>query len=135
MQVRKSMHPLGRVLFSLLLCSALALPQTADKPPETRPPDALHELSTALESLSNRAGRAVVQVFSTGFVLNDEEDSGNAALLSKQKSTGSGVLIDSDGYIVTNAHVIKGGRRIEVQLAQSLERAPGHSVIRPSGTK
>jgi len=31
-------------------------------------------------------------------------------------STGSGVIISSDGYIVTNNHVIKGGNEIEVTL-------------------
>jgi serine protease Do len=129
------MCTLGRVLLSVLLCCGLAYPQTSGKPPETKPPDALHELSTALESLSHRAGRAVVQVFSTGFALNDEDDSGDTALLTKQKNTGSGVIISADGYIVTNAHVVKGGRHIEVQLAEAQERTPGHSILRPSGTK
>ena len=72
------MHTLGRVLLSVVFCSGLAYPQTADKAPETKAPDALHELSSALELLSHRTGRAVVQVFSTGFVLSDEDDSGDA---------------------------------------------------------
>ena len=76
-----------------------------------------------------------MQVFSTGFVLSDEDDSGDAALLSKQKSTGSGVIISADGYIVTNAHVVKGGRHFEIQLSEAQERTPGHSILRPSGTK
>jgi len=135
MQVRKTMHTLGRVLLSVVFCSGLAYPQTADKAPETKAPDALHELSSALELLSHRTGRAVVQVFSTGFVLSDEDDSGDAALLSKQKSTGSGVIISADGYIVTNANVVKGGRHFEIQLSEAQERTPGHSILRPSGTK
>jgi serine protease Do len=119
----------------LLSCAGFLLAQDADKAPESKPTDALHELSMSLESLAHRTGRAVVQIYSTGFVLNDEDDSGDTALLTRQKSTGSGVIFSADGYIVTNAHVVKGGRDIQVQLSESLERAAGHSVIRPSGTK
>jgi serine protease Do len=119
----------------LLFFAGLAPGQETEKAAQNKPPDALHELSTALESLSQRTGRAVVQVFSTGFALNEEDDSGDAALLTKQKSTGSGVILSPDGYIVTNAHVVRGGRQVQVQLAGSQERLPGHSVIRPMGAK
>lgn len=122
-------------LVVLLLFAGFTRAQDAEKAVESKPPDALHELSAALETLSHRAGRAVVQVFSTGFVLNDEDDSGDAALITRQKSTGSGVIFRSDGYVVTNAHVVKGGRQIQVQLAESFERTPGHAVTHPLGTK
>src|SRR5579871_826542 len=120
----------------LLLLFAIAVSaQEAEKNAEPKTADALHDLSAALETLSHRAGSAVVQVFSTGFVLNDDDDSGDTALLTRQKSTGSGVIFSPDGYIVTNAHVVKGGRQVEVQLAESFERSPGHDVTRPSGAR
>ena len=39
----------------------------------------------------------------------------------RQKSLGSGFIIDSDGYIVTNNHVIDGASEIKVKLADGRE--------------
>ncbi len=129
------MQLLNLSLVVLLFFAGLAQAQETGKAAGHTPPDALHELSASLESLSQHAGRAVVQVFSTGFVLNDEDESGETALLTRQKSTGSGVIFRADGYIVTNAHVVKGSRQVQVQLGELREHASGHSVMRASGPK
>jgi serine protease Do len=82
--------------------------------------------------------RAVVQVFSTGYALADEDqESGQttAGLVTKQRSSGSGVLVSADGYIVTNNHVVQNARRVRVQLAYAPETPgnPQHSVVRQRG--
>jgi serine protease Do len=114
-------------LLALLVASAVAQAQdskpaaTPDStsPAEIKPPPvSLGELSVSLEGLVNRVRPAVVQIFSTGYVTADEADSSNtAALLSRQRSTGSGIVLSEDGFIVTNAHVVQGARRIQVRLS------------------
>jgi serine protease Do len=82
--------------------------------------DSLHSLSDSIEDLSRTVSPSVVQIFSTGYVLSgdDQEDTGTAAgLVTKQKSSGSGVVLGAEGYIVTNNHVVKNARRVRVQLA------------------
>ncbi len=91
--------------------------------------DTLHELSDSIEALSGSVSQAVVQVFSTGYTLSEEEgdsNTTNTGLVTKQHSSGSGVILSSDGYIVTNNHVVKNARRIRIQLA-SVPDEPGAS--------
>jgi serine protease Do len=80
--------------------------------------ESLNELSTSLEALSSRVSKAVVQIFSSGFTLHTDGEAGtNAAVVTRQRATGSGVLLSPDGYILTNAHVVANARRVRVRLA------------------
>ena len=106
---------------ALLMSFLLAPGLTAQEKPKL-PADALHSLSGSVQALSNRVHGAVVQVFSTGYAIADEEEQGagtTAGLVTRQRSSGSGVLISADGYIVTNNHVVHNARRVRVQLAAS----------------
>jgi serine protease Do len=73
----------------------------------------------------------LVQIFSTGYVLSGEGEAGtNAAVVTRQRATGSGVILSADGYIVTNGHVVSNARRVRVRLAV---QTPGRSSMEPSG--
>src|SRR5207247_6297132 len=47
------------------------------------------------------------------------ENGGRAAFFAQQRSSGSGVIVDSSGFIVTNSHVVEGSRDIDVSVADS----------------
>ncbi|MGH9613168.1 MAG: S1C family serine protease, partial [Bryobacteraceae bacterium] len=90
-------------------------------------------LSASLEELTDRVGRSVVQIFANGFAPADsDDDSGDTSLLTKQRSTGSGVILSSDGYILTNAHVVQTAKRVQVRLPSHRERVGPNRSITPA---
>src|SRR5207248_4335922 len=71
------------------------------------------------------------------YALSDEEgESGggtNTGLVTKQRSSGSGVILSPEGYVLTNNHVVKNARRVRVQLASPPdETGPGAPAASPS---
>ena len=80
------------------------------------PPGVLVQLNGALESLAARVSPAVVQILVTGYGPLREEDKSQTAFIVRQHAVGSGVIVDSHGYIMTNAHVVEGAQRIRVAL-------------------
>lgn len=82
---------------------------------------ALKEFSKTLEDLSARTGRSVVQIFVRSYVTSETSDRASE-LLSKESSSGSGIILSADGYILTNAHVVKGAHDVKVQLNIRVEK-------------
>ncbi len=78
------------------------------------PADMLGQLSDSLDQLASKVSPAVVQIEVSGFGLADRGDRKDAALIVRQHGIGAGVIVDPDGYIMTNAHVVAGAQRIRV---------------------
>src|SRR6202030_2401627 len=76
-----------------------------------RAPDVLVQLNGALEGLAAKVSSGVVQILVTGYGPAHEENRSQTALIVRQHAVVSGVIVDRDGYIVTNAHVIEGAQR------------------------
>src|SRR5579864_8110135 len=97
---------------------------TAQAPPAgrvspTRPePVSLARISQEIHLLSRRVSPAVVQILVTGYGSLDQAPGRQVGLVGRQASTASGVIVDSEGYIVTNAHVVAGALSIKVVIAR-----------------
>ena len=122
--------------FTLLTAALLLIPATATAQaaqPRSSPSRGLTELSQSLQDLAERVSPSVVQIFVTGYAEPDEDDQA-ASEPVLERSSGSGVIVDPDGYIVTNAHVIERATRIEVELSLAATgSASGTSVLRRRG--
>jgi serine protease Do len=77
---------------------------------------ALLQINNAMEGLAARVSPAVVQILVTGYGPLHEESRSQTALIVRQHAVGSGVIVDPNGYIITNAHVVEGAQRIKVAL-------------------
>src|SRR5271166_4169951 len=87
--------------------------QAAD-PPKL---NALQEYSRSIRALTEKVSPAVVQVLVSGYGPAEEGEGETVALITRQRSSGSGVVVDPSGYIVTNAHVVRGAVRVRVLIA------------------
>ncbi|HXQ36558.1 MAG TPA: hypothetical protein VN843_21275, partial [Anaerolineales bacterium] len=92
--------------------------------------DPLHEFNNSVRSLVRRVSPSVVQVMVTSYGPVEQSRSSRGLVLGRQQSIGSGVIIDPDGYIVTNAHVIRGAYRVMVNIsAEVSDESPDQTLV------
>ena len=129
MSSRPHNHPhsnkLGSPFFLLAAIAAtlvfpatqLLAAQTKDEA-QTRPAhsgDLLHQLNSSVEALVDRVSPSIVQILVTGYGAAEDSERGQAdVVIGRRRAIGSGVVVDPEGYIVTNAHVVTGAQSIEV---------------------
>lgn len=87
----------------------------------------LDDFNQALRELTEKVRPAVVQILVTSHsqrlgVLHGAEHA------LHQQSTGSGVILDSNGYILTNGHVVEGAQRVRV-IIPTTTRSNNNSIL------
>jgi serine protease Do len=97
-------------LLSFVLDAATAFGQPA------RLAAATGDLSSTLEATTRLVTPAVVEIFTTSYAPGEAVVRRTADLVTTQRASGSGVIVGTDGYILTNAHVVRGAQRLRVQL-------------------
>jgi serine protease Do len=79
--------------------------------------DPLVRMNEAVDALTRKVWPSVVQILVTGYGAREESGRGDAGVvMGRQRSVGSGFVIDADGYIMTNAHVVTGAQRVQIVL-------------------
>jgi len=106
-----------------------ALPNAAQAlPVPTQPPDARQEVPFEARDLPEHQNTAIVRA--TERVLPTVVGITNKALVQdmfdgrsilRERASGTGVIIDAEGHIVTNNHVIEGATELRVTLGDGLE--------------
>ena len=109
----------------------------AQNPPRTAVSGGfLHDLNASVESLTTRVSASVVQVQVTGYgPIGASANGGDTGVvIGPQRSIGSGAIIDADGYIITNAHVVAGAKRVQMVLhADAVADAGKHMLTAEIG--
>jgi serine protease Do len=99
----------------ILLWSPAADAQSRPAPAAaTTPP--LADLDGSIESIVRSVDPSVVQIFTTALAPGTGVVAGSSELVTSVRGSGSGVIVDPVGYIITNAHVVRGASRLRVEV-------------------
>src|SRR5262245_57629548 len=98
----------------LVLMAALC---AAGQPSGNSSQDPLERINESMDALVAKVWPSVVQILVTSYGPREDSERGNTSVVvGRQRSVASGFVIDPDGYIMTNAHVVNGAQRIQVVL-------------------
>jgi serine protease Do len=113
-----------KAFWAAAVCLVLSQPLLGQSSQSPATPDAtaaapsiLKEYDQAIDQVAERAMKSVVEIEVTGYGVPEHDQDQGQTNLERQRSIGSGVIVDPEGYIVTNNHVVNGALRIRVIIA------------------
>jgi serine protease Do len=113
-------------LAAVALCSPALVTAQAAAPKAKSLPGGLERISAEFTDLVERVAPSVVRLETKGLAT---AQASSGAVVTRSRGMGSGVIVDADGYIVTNAHVVAGADHVDAYLFTP--RAPGGSILQP----
>lgn len=132
----------GVVLLSMFLSAAEIAPASAQSSQSElakKSSTVMRQMSGEFEDLARHVSPAVVEVLVTGYGSPADEDATASKAVGRERALGSGVIVESDGYIITNYHVVKGADRVRVVItppateeSQVLALVKSHGRILPA---
>jgi serine protease Do len=119
-----------RIIVPLLLAviATLAAAQTRTTGREANVLSAA-DLSATVEETCLKVGPSVVEIFTTSYKPAGGIVPRTADLVNAERASGSGVIVDPEGYIVTNAHVVQGAQSLRVEISRPIV---GRSILATS---
>jgi serine protease Do len=123
-----------RILLSVALVSTFfALAAHAQKPESSSAISGaavMRDYDEAFGQVAERVMRSVVQIDVVSYSVPEHAQEDASQNFQRQRSLGSGVIVDPDGYIVTNNHVVAGAVRIRVTLSPAtVALVTGHTIL------
>jgi serine protease Do len=120
------------LLLAVLLTASTALAQSAARPAAADP---LTQMNASIDTLTRKVWPSVVQILVTAYGPRNEGPQGGAGVVvGRQQSVGSGFVIDAEGYIMTNAHVVSGAQRVQVVLPADKADGTLATALSPKAT-
>ena len=104
--------------------------QSAPIAAQDRSDNALRKLNESVAALIKKVSPSVVQILVSGYGPVDSSERGNTAVvIGRQRAIGSGFVIDSTGYIITNAHVVSGAQRVQVVVPEGVSDGSLQAIL------
>ncbi len=117
---RRSLFPTqvaGAWLFiSLLLGADSSWGQNSGSQPSHKPSTELLAFDEELQTLAAHVEPSVVKIEVAGLAEVSDPNAPRSSLIARQQGVGSGIIVDPNGFILTNAHVVEHAVTISVAL-------------------
>jgi serine protease Do len=121
----------SRLRFLVAIATAVlltALPSAT--PAQDRGDNTLRKLNESVDALIKKVSPSVVQILVTGYGPIESGERGNTAVvIGRQRAIGSGFVIDPEGYIITNAHVVTGAQRVQIVVPEGMSDGSLQAIL------